>query len=147
MPPHLVTSDRFDLVDPAGSVISTPEDMAKYMRIILNGGRNDAGKRVLSQKSFSLWTTPDTMNGKIAGPASPELAEAPKLYAHYAFGLGVHTENGDTIVAHTGGIAGYSSCMENDVTRGFGVIAMSNLVEAPLHPCAIVLYAIKVLQA
>jgi hypothetical protein len=37
--------------------------------------------------------------------------------------------------------------MENDVTRGFGVIAMSNLVEAPLHPCAIVLYAISVLQA
>ena len=43
--------------------------------------------------------------------------------------------------------AGYTACMENDVTRGFGVIAMSNLIEAPLHPCAIVLYAIKVLQA
>ncbi len=145
--PHLVASVPGDFVDPAGSVISTPGDMAKYMRLILNSGVNDAGKRVLSQSSYALWTTPDENNGKLAGQVAPELAEAPHLYEHYAFGLAVHTENGDKIVGHTGGIAGYSACMENDVTRGFGVIAMSNLVEAPLHPCAIVLYAISVLQA
>jgi CubicO group peptidase (beta-lactamase class C family) len=145
--PRLISSIPGDFVDPAGSVVSTPEDMAKYMRLILNGGVNDAGKRVLSPSSYHMWTTPDSNNGKLAGETSPELEEAPLLYQHYAFGLAVHQENGDTIVGHTGGIAGYTACMENDVTRGFGVIAMSNLVEAPLHPCAIVLYAIKVLQA
>jgi CubicO group peptidase (beta-lactamase class C family) len=145
--PRLISSIPGDFVDPAGSVVSTPEDMAKYMRLILNGGVNDAGKRVLSPSSYHMWTTPDSNNGKLAGETSPELEEAPLLYQHYAFGLAVHTENGDTIVGHTGGIAGYTACMETDVTRGFGVIAMSNLVEAPLHPCAIVLYAISVLQA
>jgi CubicO group peptidase (beta-lactamase class C family) len=145
--PHLIASVPGDFVDPAGSVISTPEDMAKYMRLILNRGVNDAGKRVVSASSYRLWTTPDSNNGKLAGETSPELEEAPMLYQHYAFGLAVHRENGDTIVGHTGGIAGYSACMENNVTRGFGVIAMSNLVEAPLHPCAIVLYAMRVLQA
>lgn len=145
--PRLITSAPGDFVDPAGSVISTPDDMAKYMRLILNGGVADNGMRVLSPTSYHLWTTPDKNNGKLAGPTSPELAEAPLMYQHYAFGLAVHEEDGDTIVAHTGGIAGYSACMENDVTRGFGVIAMSNLVEAPLHPCAIVLYAMRVLQA
>ena len=145
--PRLVASAPGDFVDPAGSVISTPEDMAKYMRVILNGGVNDQSKRILSESSYVLWTSPDTNDGKPAGQTSPELAEAPQMYEHYAFGLAVHTENGDKIVAHTGGIAGYSACMENDVTRGFGVIAMSNLVEAPLHPCAIVLFAIRVLQA
>ncbi|HKU67383.1 MAG TPA: serine hydrolase domain-containing protein [Candidatus Baltobacteraceae bacterium] len=145
--PRLIPSAPGDFVDPAGSVISTPEDMAKYMRLILNRGVNDAGKRVLSAAAYRMWTTPDSNNGKIAGQTAPELAEAPQLYEHYAFGLAVHQEGGDTIVGHTGGIAGYSACMENDVTRGFGVIAMSNLVEAPLHPCAIVLYAIRVLQA
>ena len=34
-----------------------------------------------------------------------------------------------------------------NLTRGFGVIAFANLVEAPLHPCAIVLYAMRVLRA
>ena len=145
--PRLISSAPGDFVDPAGSVISTPEDMAKYMRLILNSGVNDAGKQVLTQSSYAMWTTPDSNNGKEAGQTAPELAEAPHMYEHYAFGLAVHNENGDKIVAHTGGIAGYSACMENDVTRGFGVIAMSNLVEAPLHPCAIVLYAISVLQA
>lgn len=146
--PRLVPSFPGDFEDPAGSVISTPGDMAKYMRLILNGGVNDAGTRVLSPASFALWTTPDKLNdGKLAGENAPELQEAPELYRHYAFGLAVHDENGDTIVGHTGGIAGYSACMENDVTRGFGVAAMSNLVEAPLHPCAIVLYAIAVLRA
>jgi Beta-lactamase len=128
-------------------VISTPEDMAKYMRLILNSGVSDAGKHVLTQASYRMWTTPDSNNKKIAGQTEPELAEAPHLYEHYAFGLAVHTEDGDTIVGHTGGIAGYSACMETNVSRGFGVIAMSNLVEAPLHPCAIVLYAMSVLQA
>ncbi len=145
--PRLIASMPGDFVDPAGSVISTPEDMAKYMRVILNGGVNDAGTRILSPASYALWTTADSTNGKLAGQVEPELAEAPHLYEHYAFGLAVHTENGDAMVGHTGGIAGYSACMESDVTRGFGVIAMSNLVEAPLHPCAIVLYAIAVLQA
>ncbi len=145
--PQLIASVPGDYIDPAGSVISTPDDMAKYMRVILNGGVNDAGARVISQSGYALWTTPDSTNGKVAGQVAPELDEAPLLYQHYAFGLAVHQENGDKIVGHTGGIAGYSACMENDVTRGFGVIALSNLVEAPLHPCAIVLFAIKVLRA
>jgi hypothetical protein len=36
--------------------------------------------------------------------------------------------------------------MQMNLTRGFGVIAFANLVE-PLHPCAIVLYAMRVLRA
>ena len=148
-PPHprLVASLPGDFVDPAGSVISTPEDMAKYMRLILNGGVNDSGKRVISPRSYALWTTADENNGKPAGSKTPVLADAPHLFEHSAFGLGVSTDRGEKLVSHTGGIAGYSACMENNVTRGFGVIAMSNLVEAPLHPCAIVLYAMQVLQA
>lgn len=144
---RLVPSSPGDFEDPAGSVISTPEDMAKYMRVILNGGVNDTGTRVISPASYAMWTTPDVNNGELAGQKGPELEEAPNMYAHYAFGLAVHDENGDKIVGHTGGIAGYTACMETDVTRGFGVVAMSNLVEAPLHPCAIVLYAIAVLRA
>jgi D-alanyl-D-alanine carboxypeptidase len=149
-PPHpqLISTYPGDFVDPAGSVISTPSDMARYVRFLLNGGMNDNGRRVLSQSSYEMMTTPDDMNGKPAGPThGPELPEAPLLFQHYGYGLGLHQEGGDKIVAHTGGVAGYTACMEADVTRGFGVIAMSNLVEAPLHPCAIVLYAMQVLRA
>lgn len=145
--PRLLAAYPGDFVDPAGTVISTPEDMAKYMRFLINGGVNDAGTRVLSPQSYAQMTTPDDMAGKPAGPATPELGEAPLLYQHYGYGLALHDENGEKFVAHTGGIGGYSACMETNVTRGYGVIAMSNLIEAPLHPCAIVLFAMEVLHA
>jgi CubicO group peptidase (beta-lactamase class C family) len=145
--PTLVPSAQFDFVDPAGSVISTPADMAAYIRFYLNGGVDAAGGRLISSAAFARMTTPDEMNGKPAGASHPILDEAPELYRRYGFGLAVVDDGGDRIVAHTGGISGYTACMEANLTRGFGAIAMSNLVEAPLHPCAVVRYAMKVLRA
>jgi CubicO group peptidase (beta-lactamase class C family) len=145
--PPLVPTAPFDFVDPAGSVISTPEDMAAYLRFYLNGGVTANGTRLISKAAFAKMTTPDDMNGKPAGSAGPMLAEAPTFYRQYGFGLSLIDDGGDRVIAHTGGISGYTSCMEANLTRGFGVIALSNLVEAPLHPCAIVLYAMRVLRA
>ena len=65
----------------------------------------------------------------------------------YGYGLSIFDDGGDHLVGHTGGISGYTACMQMNLTRGFGVIAFANLVEAPLHPCAIVLYAMRVLRA
>jgi D-alanyl-D-alanine carboxypeptidase len=145
--PPLVASPPFDFVDPAGSVISTPADMAAYVRFYLNGGVDDTGRRLISKTAFAKMTTPDDMHGKPAGADKAVLAEAPELYRKYGFGLSIVSESGDRVIAHTGGISGYTACMEANLTRGFGVVALSNLVEAPLHPCAIVLYAMRVLRA
>jgi CubicO group peptidase (beta-lactamase class C family) len=146
--PALVPSPVLDFVDPAGSVLATPEDMARYMRFFLNGGRTADGKQLLSATAFASMTHPDRLNdGKPAGAREPELAEAPQFYRQYGFGLFDINDNGDAVVGHTGGVSGYTACMEMNLTRGFGAIAMANLVEAPLHPCAIVLYAMQVLRA
>ncbi|MGA8532669.1 MAG: serine hydrolase [Candidatus Tumulicola sp.] len=146
--PALVASPPMDFVDPAGSVLSTPEDMARYMRFYLDGGKSAGGKQLISPAAFAAMTTADRLNdGKPAGAASPELAEAPDFYRQYGFGLSVFDSKGDHLVGHTGGISGYTACMQMNLTRGFGVIAMANLVEAPLHPCAITLYAMSVLRA
>ncbi|MGZ3508728.1 MAG: serine hydrolase domain-containing protein [Vulcanimicrobiaceae bacterium] len=145
--PALAATYPGTFIDPAGSVISTPADMARYVRFLLNRGVTDDGKRVISERSYALLTTPDEMNGRLAGPAQPLLAEAPDIFKTYAYGLGIHHEGDDLVVGHTGGISGYTACMEANVSRGFGVVAMSNLIEAPLHPCAIVLYAMSVLRA
>ncbi|HEY1654618.1 MAG TPA: serine hydrolase domain-containing protein [Candidatus Tumulicola sp.] len=146
--PALVASPPMDFVDPAGSVLSTPEDMAAYMRLYLNGGKTADGRQLISPAAFSLMTHADRLaNGKPAGAASPELAEAPEFYRQYGFGLSIFDQNGDHLIGHTGGVSGYTACMQMNLTRGFGVIAMANLVEAPLHPCAIALYAMRVLRA
>ena len=146
--PALVASPPLDFVDPAGSVLSTPEDMARYMRVYLNGGKLSDGRRLISEKSFADVTSADRLNdGKPAGSSQTVLAEAPQFYRKYGFGLSIFDERGDRLVGHTGGVSGYTACMQMNLTRGFGVIAFANHVEAPLHPCAIVLYAMRVLRA
>ena len=146
--PPLVASPPMDFVDPAGSVLSTPEDMARYMRFYLNGGVTADGRRLITASSFAAMTRADKLtNGKPAGAAGPMLAEAPSFYRQYGYGLSIFDENGEHLAGHTGGISGYTACMQMNLTRGFGAIAFANLVEAPLHPCAIVLYAMRVLRA
>ncbi|MFY9738590.1 MAG: serine hydrolase domain-containing protein [Candidatus Cybelea sp.] len=146
--PPLVASPPLDFVDPAGSVLSTPEDMAKYMRFYLNGGRTGDGRQLISATAFTAMTRPDRFkNGEPAGAPSAVLSEAPSFYRQYGYGLSIFSDGSDHLVGHTGGISGYTACMQVNLTRGFGAIAFANLVEAPLHPCAIVLYAMRVLRA
>ncbi len=146
--PPLVASPPLDFVDPAGSVLSTPEDMARYMRLYLNGGRTAGGRELLAPATFAAMTHPDRLdNGKPAGSPGTELQEWPAFYRSYGFGLSVFDDGGDRLIGHTGGVSGYTACMQMNLTRGFGVIAFANLVEAPLHPCAIVRYAMSVLRA
>jgi D-alanyl-D-alanine carboxypeptidase len=146
--PPLVAAPPLDFVDPAGSVISTPEDMATYMRFYLNGGRTGDGRQLLSPATFAAMTHSDHLkSGKPAGSAGAVLPEAPAFYRQYGYGLSIFDDGGDHLVGHTGGVSGYTACMQVNLTRGFGVVAFANLVEAPLHPCAIVLYAMRVLRA
>lgn len=146
--PVLIASPLMDFVDPAGSVLSTPEDMARYMRFYLNGGRTADGAELIAPATFAAMTRPDTLSsGKPAGAAGAELQEWPAFYTRYGYGLAVFDDGGDHLVGHTGGISGYTACMQMNLTRGFGVIAFANLTEAPLHPCAIVRYAMAVLRA
>ena len=146
--PPLTASPVLDFVDPAGSVLSTPEDMARYMRLYLNGGKTERGNALISPSSFRAMTSAARLsNGNPAGSATAVLAEAPDYYRQYGLGLAVFDAQGDHLIGHTGGVSGYTACMQMNLTRGFGVVAMANLVEAPLHPCAIVLYAMQVLRA
>jgi len=146
--PPLVASPPLDFVDPAGSVLSTPEDMARYMRFYLDGGRTANGAQLIAPATFAEMTRPDVLgNGRRAGSAGVELSEAPAFYRAYGYGLSIFDDGGDRVIGHTGGVSGYTACMQMNLARGFGIVAFANLVEAPLHPCAIVLYAMRVLRA
>ncbi|HTW82910.1 MAG TPA: serine hydrolase domain-containing protein [Candidatus Sulfotelmatobacter sp.] len=149
-PPHpvLIPSPFTDFVDPAGSVISTPGDMAAYIRFYLNGGKAANGAQLLKPATFAAMTSADHFNDGAPDVAKHvELAEWPAFYHEYGYGLSVFHTGGDHLVGHTGGVSGYTACFQANLTRGFGAIGLSNLVEAPLHPCAIVKYAMAVLRA
>ncbi|HEY8322447.1 MAG TPA: serine hydrolase domain-containing protein [Candidatus Baltobacteraceae bacterium] len=138
--PRLVTTPTTHYQDPAGSVLTTSGDMANYMRYILNGGAGPHG-RLLSPASWKLLTSPAITNGKEMG------AGGHGMFGLYGYGLADQRIEGDRLVGHTGGVLSYTACMQLDLTRGYGVIAMSNLNYAGPRPCAIVTYAIKALRA
>jgi len=146
--PALIPTQPYDFLFPAGSALSTPEDMARYLRFYLNGGKTEDGRQLIAPATFAAMTSPDRLSdGSPAGAPSPVLSEWPEFYSRYGYGLAIFDTGGDRLIGHTGGISGYTACMQANLTHGFGVIAMSNLVEAPLHPCAIVKYAMAVLRA
>lgn len=88
-----------------GSIASTAADMAAYARLILNRGATPQG-RVLSERAFEKLTTPFLNN--------------------YAYGLTVRQQDGDTVIGHNGGIAGFASFLEVHMNDGYAVIVLSN---------------------
>src|SRR5690348_4361182 len=87
----------------AGSVASTPADMAKYMRMILNRGALPKG-RLISEESFRLFTAPAVESPFRGEPAS------------YSYGVWVSDIASHTRLRHTGGMVAFSSSIDVDLT-------------------------------
>jgi CubicO group peptidase (beta-lactamase class C family) len=104
--PRPVEQVHFD-VYPAGDIYLTPEDMARFLAMHLNGVMFH-GKRILSE-------------------ASVKAMHEPQFGGTYAFGFSVRKDpNGHTIISHSGGIPGQSSYMVGDLDAKVGVYFMSN---------------------
>ena len=93
----------------AGSVTSTPGDMALYMKMLMNGG---AG--VVSRESFAKFTKPYIEAAEL-GPTSK-----------YGYGIGVDHLDGRMILRHTGGMASFMSSITVDLDSGVGAFASIN---------------------
>jgi D-alanyl-D-alanine carboxypeptidase len=117
---------EYDLGD--GSIISNPEDMAIFLRMLLNRGKGPNGP-LISEAQFRLFS-------------SPKIQMGGKWY--YGYGVVVASINGHTCLAHGGATVGYSSFVFCDLDDGLGVVIFVN-GPANLFPMA--RYAMKALQA
>jgi hypothetical protein len=111
-----------------GSICSTPEDMARFVRVLLRQGARSDGRRLLSEDGFRRMTTP-------AIPNDPKL---------YGYGIGLErAENGSRLV-HSGDMVGFTAHLLADLAAGVGVVAMAN---GPSRPGLITRYAADALGA
>jgi CubicO group peptidase (beta-lactamase class C family) len=101
-----------------GSISSVSEDMAAYIRMLLNRGAGPKG-RVLTEKSFELLT------GRYITPLDGYHAES------YGYGLNIEDNEGHRFVWHTGGMVGYTSSMLMDLDLGIGTIMLTNSLSGP----------------
>ncbi|MFQ6100265.1 MAG: serine hydrolase domain-containing protein [Anaerolineae bacterium] len=97
----------------AGSIASTPADMATYLRTLMNRGQGPRG-RILSEESFDLMTQ-RIIEAKEEGEGS-----------FYGYGLGIRESDGHTTISHGGGMVGYYSYMLADMDDGLGIIVLMN---------------------
>src|ERR1041384_2499924 len=118
----------------AGSIASTPGDMAKYMRMLLNRGALPKG-RVIPEKGFSLFTKPAIDSPFRGEPAS------------YGYGVWVSDIEGHTRLRHTGGMVAFSSSIDLDVTAGIGAFASVNANLRGYRPVAVTKYAVELFNA
>ena len=118
----------------AGSVASTPADMAKYMRMILNRGALPKG-RLISEESFALFTKPAIDSPYRGEPAS------------YGYGLWTSDIGGHTRLRHTGGMVAFSSSIDVDMTGNIGAFASVNANLRGYRPVAVTKYAVELFNA
>ncbi len=118
----------------AGSIASTPADMSKYVRMLLNRGALPKG-RLISEDSFRSFT-----KSVVDSPYRGEPAA-------YGYGLWVSDIGGHTRLRHTGGMVAFSSSLDADVTGGIGAFASVNANLRGYRPVAVTKYAIELFNA
>ncbi len=131
-PDHpVVETTFFEYLAADGSISSTAEDMAKYMRMIMNRGEIENG-RILSGDSFDKFIQ-----------RAIQLDEDGQEF--YGYGLNISEREDDRIIiSHGGGMVGYRTMMIVDITTGIGVFAAVN---GPGSPGSIGQFALDALYA
>ncbi len=118
---------------PAGSIASPAGDMARYLRMLLNGGQGPNG-RIVSADGFRLMTTPYIQ----ATEFSPT--------AFYGYGIAVDVLDGHKILRHTGGMNCFASSIHVDLDGGVAAFASINAMQG-YRPTPVTQYAVQLLRA
>jgi CubicO group peptidase (beta-lactamase class C family) len=119
-----------DNTNPAGGVNSCADDMAKWLRVMLNEGALPGGGRLVSAATWRQISTPVTPEPN--NPPPPELPALRSNSRAYALGLDVRDFRGYRVLAHTGGLPGYVSrvLMIPDLRLGIAVLTNQESTEA-----------------
>jgi CubicO group peptidase (beta-lactamase class C family) len=135
--PHLVTGGAIQLttnlpvdpVGPAGSVWSSVDDMARWMRFNLNGGELD-GVRIIDEATLREILSPQVM-----APASmyPTMTLVQPRFFTYGLAWFIHDYGNEDVIMHTGSIRGMNALAGMLPDRGVGVFILANAGGAELR--------------
>jgi CubicO group peptidase (beta-lactamase class C family) len=113
-----------DNTNPAGGINSSATDMAKWLRVLLSGGRLADGTRLFSAATARQLTSIVTPI-PISDPP-PELAPLAAHFRGYGLGLDIRDYRGRKAVMHTGGLPGYVSRVAMIPDASLGVAVLTN---------------------
>lgn len=113
-----------DNMGPAGSIDSSVNEMARWVKLHLSGGRFE-GRRLVSEAIISDLHAPQMPTG--APPEHPEITAG-----SYASGWMVDVYRGHPRVAHGGSIDGFIALVTLFPKDGIGIVALANHGGTPL---------------
>ncbi len=113
----------------AGGIYSSVNDMAKWMRVQLDGGvlegeGEDAERLFSAKRHDAMWTLVTPI--PIREPAVPELAATKPGFAGYGEAWSLSDYRGHRLVWHTGGWPGMVSRLTLVPELGLGVVVLTN---------------------
>ncbi|MCI0157130.1 beta-lactamase family protein [Leifsonia shinshuensis] len=118
----LVASPLVETSGSDGSIAATAADLAAFARVLLRGGRGDAGV-VLAPGSFEAMTGTLAPSGEdvlvVPGQSAPE-------WSRYGLGINVEQSRRGRALSHGGGMVGYASFLLADPAAGRAVVVLTN---------------------
>ncbi|KAJ1560238.1 hypothetical protein HK405_007787 [Cladochytrium tenue] len=109
-------------VRPAGSIVSSVSDLARWLSFLTNGGSLRNGTRLISKETFETLVSP-----KISVGAKTWDSWNPT----YALGWMVDTYRGKSRVWHSGGMFGFTTFLATFPDEDLGVVVIANKVITP----------------
>lgn len=116
----------FTASGPAGGIMSSANDMAKWLTVQLAHGALPQGGRLFSERQSSeVWslTTPIPVT---SGPLDGAFGEIRPYFAGYALGLVTRDYRGRRMLTHTGGLPGFVSMVSMLPEENVGIVVLTN---------------------
>ncbi len=132
-PGPIAAAPWVDFDEASGSVASTPADMGRYVRFIIDAAN---GKSALLSKETGLAFVKPVTKAPDFGPT-----------AQYALGVAVVQFNGRQMIHHTGGMIAFCSSFHVDAESGVGCFASTNTNINGYRPRQVTAYACELLRA
>lgn len=115
----------WDATAPAGGILSSVNDLSKWVIAQLDSGRiGDTGKRLFGKKeTVQMWEP--HINIPVRTPP-PGMEAYKSNYAAYGLGWFIKEYRGDKIIWHSGGLPGTVTQVTLDPDKKMGVIVLTN---------------------
>ena len=126
--PHSVRDGRpvpipwrnIDNIAPAGSINSSVDDMARWLRLLLAGGTFN-GDTLVRAATLREIESPQTL-----APLTPDTLFPSRHFSAYGLGIGMGDYRGVKVLTHTGGIDGMLSQVGLIPERRLGIVVLTN---------------------
>jgi CubicO group peptidase (beta-lactamase class C family) len=116
---------NWDNMGAAGGIISSAEDMLKWLRFQLNNGIIGTDTLFTKAQQMTMWTT------HVNYPVSDQAREfyGGRNFNGYGLGWGTTEYNGKQMISHTGGYDGMYSAVTLLPTEKIGVVVLTNSMD------------------